>query len=182
MATSCTDMSLTTALRIILLFGTTSLLSIGGGNSVVPEIELQAVDTYHWVDGRQFADLFAIAQAAPGPSTLIVTLVGHAAGGIGGAILATVAMIVPAGALVYICARQWQRAPTAAWRVAFEHGLAPVAVGLIAASGLIVARSADHELSQYLLTGVATLIFCTTRVNPLAIIAAAACIGMVGLV
>ena len=71
------------AWQICLLFGSASLLSIGGGNSVVPEIELRAVSTYHWVTGTQFADLFAIAQTAPGPSILLVTLVGYAAVGTG---------------------------------------------------------------------------------------------------
>ena len=75
-------MTPTTALHLCLLFGGASLMSIGGGNSVVPEIELQAVDTYHWITRSQFADLFALAQAAPGPSILIVTLVGYAAAGV----------------------------------------------------------------------------------------------------
>jgi len=67
------------ALQLCLMFGGASLMSIGGGNSVVPEIELQAVDTYHWLTRGQFADLFALAQAAPGPSILIVTLVRYSA-------------------------------------------------------------------------------------------------------
>ena len=96
-----------TALQICLLFGGASLLSIGGGNSVVPEIELQAVGTYHWLTQAQFADLFALAQAAPGPSILIVTLVGYSAAGVMGALLATVAMVLPAGVLVFVFARLW---------------------------------------------------------------------------
>ncbi len=78
-------MSLQTALRICLLFGTASLLSIGGGNSVVPEMQLKAVHAYHWLTDAQFADIFAIAQVAPGPSILIVTLIGYQAAGILGA-------------------------------------------------------------------------------------------------
>ena len=76
-----------TALQLCLLFGGASLMSIGGGNSVVPEIELQAVGTYHWLTRAQFADLFALAQAAPGPSILIVTLVGYSTAGVLGAVL-----------------------------------------------------------------------------------------------
>ena len=79
-------MNTTLALQICLLFGTASLLSIGGGNAIVPEIELQAVATYHWLTPQQFADFFALAQAAPGPSILIVTLVGYGAAGIIGAL------------------------------------------------------------------------------------------------
>ena len=86
-------MSVSTVLQLCLLFGSASLMSIGGGNSVVPEIELQAVGTYHWLTQGQFADLFALAQAAPGPSILLVTLVGYSVAGIAGAIVATAAMV-----------------------------------------------------------------------------------------
>ena len=171
-----------TALQIALLFGGASLMSVGGGNSVVPEIQLQSVHTYHWLTAAQFADLFAIAQAAPGPSILLVTLVGYAAAGVIGALLATVAMIVPAAALVFAFARVWQSVHDSPWRMAFEHGLAPVAVGLIAASGIIVARAADHSLAQYALTALATLVFCATRANPILVVGVAGFVGWLGLV
>jgi chromate transporter len=174
--------SLTTALQICLLFGGASLMSVGGGNSVVPEIELQAVDTYHWLSQAQFADLFALAQAAPGPSVLIVTLVGYSAAGVAGALLATAAMVAPAGVLVFVFARLWGRVEASPWRFAFEHGLAPVAVGLIAASGVVVARAADHSPAQYALTALATLVFCATKVSPIVVVAFAGFVGWLGLV
>jgi chromate transporter len=176
------DVSASTSLQLCLLFGGASLMSIGGGNSVVPEIELQAVGTYHWLTQSQFADLFALAQAAPGPSILLVTLVGYSAAGIFGALLATVAMIAPAGVLVFVFARLWGRVEVSPWRFAFEHGLAPVAVGLVAASGVVVARAADHTLAQYGLTALATLVFCTTKVNPILVVAGAGLVGWLGFV
>jgi chromate transporter len=86
------------------LFGSLSLLSIGGGNAVLPEMHMQAVKGHHWLTDSQFADVFSISQAAPGPSILIVTLVGYGAGfsvggvpaAIVGGVVATVAMIMPA--------------------------------------------------------------------------------------
>jgi chromate transporter len=157
-------------------------MSIGGGNAIVPEIELQAVATYHWLTPEQFADFFALAQAAPGPSILIVTLVGYGAAGILGAVLATVAMLVPSGALVLVFARFWDRMQTSPWRWAFERGMAPVAVGLIAASGVVVARAADHSIAQYALTVLATIVFCVSNVNPLFIMVFAGLLGWLGLV
>jgi chromate transporter len=175
-------MSPATALQLCLVFGAASLMSIGGGNSVVPEIELQAVGTYRWLTQGQFADLFALAQAAPGPSILIVTLIGYSAAGVAGAVLATVAMVAPAGVLVFVFVRLWSRFEASPWRAAFEHGLAPIAVGLIAASGVIVARAADHSLAQYALTAVATLVFCTTKVNPIVVVGLAGLAGWLGVV
>ena len=165
-STASRPMKAATALHLCLLFGGASLMSIGGGNSVVPDIELQAVDTYHWITRSQFADLFALAQAAPGPSILIVTLVGYAAAGVPGAVLATAAMVLPAAALVLVFARFWERARTSPWRFAFEHGLAPVAVGLIASSGIIVARGADHSLAQYRADGASDGAFLHNKGQP----------------
>ena len=71
---------MSTYLQLAAMFGTLSLLSIGGGNAVLPEMHMQAVVGKHWLTNSQFADVFSISQAAPGPSILIVTLVGYAAG------------------------------------------------------------------------------------------------------
>jgi chromate transport protein ChrA len=74
-----------TYLQLAGLFASLSLLSIGGGNAVLPEMHLQAVKGHHWMTDSQFADIFSISQTAPGPSILIVTLVGYGAGSPSGA-------------------------------------------------------------------------------------------------
>ena len=89
---------------------------------------------------------------------------------------------LPAAALVLVFARIWERVHTSPWRSAFEHGLAPIAVGLIAASGIIVARGADHTLAQYVLTALAAVVFCTTKVQPLVVVGLAGLAGWLGLV
>lgn len=180
-------MSPKTIAQILGLFGMLSVLSIGGGNTVIPEMHLQAVSQFHWLDSRQFADLFAISQAAPGPSMLIVTLLGYKAGGEGfwgvvGAVLATVAMITPAALLVYFSARFWNSAKEAKWRKAVERGFAPLTVGLVLASGVIVAKSADHGYREWALTAVATVIFTCTKTNPLVVVGIAGLIGWLHLV
>ncbi len=71
---------MSTYLQIAGLFGMLSLLSIGGGNVVLPEMHMQAVNHRHWLSNSQFADLFSISQTAPGPSILIVSMVGYGAG------------------------------------------------------------------------------------------------------
>ena len=101
---------ISTYLQLAGLFASLSLLSIGGGNAVLPEMHLQAVKGHHWMTNSQFADIFSISQAAPGPSILIVTLVGYAAGlhvgdvpgAVLGGLVATVSMILPAGIFVYV--------------------------------------------------------------------------------
>lgn len=180
-------MSPQTLTHLLILFGSLSLLSIGGGNSIIPDMHLQTVRDYHWMTDRQFADVFAIAQSAPGPSVLIVTLIGYKAGlaggigwGIFGAVVATIAMILPAAVLVFWVAQFWQKAEKSAWRHAVERGFAPLAVGLILATAFIVSRTADHGKMAVALTLVCTLIFATTKINPLVIVAIGGFLGWMG--
>jgi chromate transporter len=179
-----------TYLQLVILFGSLSLMSIGGGNAVLPEMHLRSVNQDHWVTNSQFADLFSISQTAPGPSILIVGMIGYAAGlpvggvlgGILGGVVATVAMVLPAASLVYAITLFWQRAEQSKWRIAVEKGFAPLTVGLILASSLVMSRAADHDWRAYLLTAVCTLIFVRTTINPLIIVAIAGVIGYFGIV
>jgi chromate transporter len=179
-----------TYVQLVTMFGTLSLLSIGGGNAVLPEMHLRAVRGAHWLTNSQFADIFSISQAAPGPSILIVTLVGYAAGlrtggvlgGIVGGVIATAAMIIPAATLVYALTRFWQKAEKSRLRYAVEKGFAPLTVGLILATSLVMSRAADHDWRTYLLTGACTLIFIFSKVNPLIVVLTAGLIGYLGVV
>jgi len=173
-------MNLRTLTQILLLFSSLSILSIGGGNTVLPEMHRKTVDNYHWLTDKQFADVFAISQAAPGPSILIVTILGYKAAGVPGAILATISMMLPAGLLVYLVSRVWEKAKDAPVRKAIEKGLAPLTVGLILASGWVMSQAADHDWRTYILTGVCTAIFSTTKINPVFLVGAAGLIGWLG--
>lgn len=173
-------MNLKTLLQLFLLFSSLSILSIGGGNTVLPEMHRKTVDDHGWLTDKQFADVFAISQAAPGPSILIVTMIGYKAAGVPGALLATIAMMLPAGILVYLVSRVWARAKDSPARKAIEKGFAPLTVGLILASAWIMSKAADQSWQAYLLTGVCTLIFCTTKINPLIVVATAGVIGWLG--
>jgi chromate transporter len=183
-------MNVKTLLQIVLLFSSLSLLSIGGGNTILPEMHQKVVGDHHWLTDSQFADVFAISQAAPGPSILIVTLIGYKAGltvggeliGVLGALLATVAIIIPAGLLVYFVVQFWEHAKNSAVRHAIEKGFAPLTVGLVLASGYVMSKTADQDWRAYLLTGICTVIFVFTRVNPLIVVAIAGFLGWMGLV
>jgi chromate transporter len=181
---------MSTYLQLAALFATLSLLSIGGGNAVLPEMHMQAVKSHHWMTDSQFADIFSISQTAPGPSILIVTLVGYGAGlhvgGVPGAILggivATVAMIMPAASLMYVVTLFWQKAQKSKLRYAVEKGFAPLTVGLIMATSLVMSRAADHDWRAYTLTAICTAIFIFTKTNPLIVVGAAGVLGYFGVV
>src|SRR2546430_17714463 len=96
---------LRTLLALALAFAPLSLLSIGGGASLLAEIEHQSVSVHAWTTEREFANLFAISRAAPGPGTMLSTLIGWKVAGLAGAFTATIAPLLSSSPLGY-AARQ----------------------------------------------------------------------------
>lgn len=163
-------------------FLTLSLLSIGGANAVLPEIQLRAVEIEHWMTDADFSEMFALSQAAPGPNVLIVSLVGWKAAGVAGALVAMIAMCVPSSLLTYHFAKVWERFREAPLRIAIQTALAPVTVGLIVASGYVITRAIDHEWQSYAVTGTTLVLALTTRLHPLWMLAGAGVLGALHIV
>jgi chromate transporter len=170
-----------TLLTLALQFSLLSFLAIGGAITALPEMHRQAVDVYHWMSSAQFAQLVAIAQAAPGPNVMIVTLIGQQAAGIPGALVATICMCGPACAVAFHIVRAFHHFRESRWAIAVQAGLVPVSVGLVAATALIVTRSADHGWATLLISAATFALAHWTRVSPLWALGAASALGFAGL-
>ncbi len=170
-----------TLAALAVLFTILSFLSIGGAISALPEIHRQAVDLRGWMTDREFVDLVAIAQAAPGPNVLFVTLIGHHVAGIPGALVATVFMCGPACLVAFGISRVFDRFRDRPWRMAVQTGLVPVSIGLIGATALIIARSADHDWRTFAVTAASFAVTYWTRISPLYALAVATAAGLAGL-
>lgn len=172
----------TTLVTLAVQFAIIALLSFGGANAVLPEMYRQAVELHSWVNERQFADMFAISQVVPGPNVMIVTLIGFHLAGLVGALVATLAMCGPTAVLAYLLARAWDRFKNAPWRTVVEVGLAPISVGLVAASGVLLAISTSVSIPAGLIVlGTAAMTYWT-RWSPLWALAAGALLGLAGLI
>ena len=153
--------------QIAITFSTLSLVAIGGANAVVPELHRQAVTVQGWMSDTTFANLFAIAQAAPGPNVIIASLIGWHLAGAAGLVVATLGMCLPSSLLTFSVSRLRQRVIHAAWLKILQRALMPVPIGLMAASGVIMSRAADGSWMAIILT-VATAIYVGfTQHNPI---------------
>jgi chromate transporter len=168
--------------QLALMFGLMSLMAVGGANVLVPELHRQIVDLHHWMSGGEFATLFALAQASPGPNILIVTLLGWRLAGLAGALVATLAMCVPAGLLAYGVGRVWDAFRDASWRKGIERGVAPITIGLVLGSGYLLSRAADAGWVAVGLTGLTALAAAQGKVNPIWLLAAGGLLGLTGVV
>lgn len=158
-----------------------SLVAIGGANAVVPEMHRIAVEVEHWMTDRQFAELFALANAAPGPNVLMVCLIGFQAAGIAGAAVATLAMCGPSCLLTYFVVHRWERNGNTRLKKIVQRGLAPITIGLIAASAYVVNRAAIHDGLDVALAAGTFVLMATTRYNPLWVFGVATALGLLGI-
>ena len=166
-------------LGLLVVFIPLSLLSIGGGPSILAGIQ-NAVSSRHWMSERDFIDLFAIARAAPGPGVLLATLVGWKVAGIPGAIVASLALFVPSSIVYYAIARQWNAHRGKRWHNALELGLAPVAAGLILAGSLVILRASGGDPLLWTIAAASTaLLLWVPKLNPLWVLGVAGVVAVV---
>ena len=133
------------------------------------------------MDDSTFSHLFAIAQAAPGPNLLVVSLIGWQVAGIPGAIAATLGTCLPVSTIVFLLYRRSERMKGNSWQQAIETGIAPIAVGLVSTSGWFVVTSAGLDYRGVILTIVVTAIFLNKSCHPLYLLFAGGIAGALGL-
>ena len=167
-------------LALAVIFAQLSLLAFGGGATVLPEMQRQVVQVHHWMSAQEFSALFALAQAAPGPNMMVVTLIGWHVAGWRGALITTLGMFGPSSILTGAVLHAWERFKDRPWRRIVQNGLAPTAAGLIAASAVVITRGSAHGWVLGVIAAVAALILVKTRLHPLAVLAAGALVGLTG--
>jgi chromate transporter len=156
-----------------------SLVAIGGANAVLPEIHHQVVDVQSWMNNETFAGLFSLAQVAPGPNILIVSLIGWYVAGLPGLVIATVSVILPSCFLAFLVGRFLTRHSEKDWLRLLETALVPIAIGLMLAGGVVMARAADHAALPVAVTAAAAAFVLFSNRNPIWLLAAAGVIAAI---
>lgn len=166
-----------------------SLFSLGGGNTLLSEYHHLSVEQYCWLSSSQFADIYALAEAAPGPSSMIVGLLGMGAGWPEGpfwALLsgygAELAILLPSTLLMVLACLRWNQLRHSPWRIAFERGLGPITLGILFAVGLKILHTSDTNVPGVLVSLVVCVLMLTTRISPLWFMAVAGVLGGLGII
>jgi chromate transporter len=189
-------------LALFLQYMFLSLLSISGAITTVPDMHRYLVAQQGWLTDAQFTSSVAIAQAAPGPNVLFVALMGwnvgiNAAGGVQAGVSAwplgffgltvtLVGIMLPSTTLTYFATRWGHRNRERRAVRAFKQGMAPVVIGLLTATGWVLATGNGAASSTpwhlWLLTVAAALLVWRTRIHLLWMLAAGAILGALGIV
>jgi len=182
----------TTLLQVAILFATLSLSAFGGGKVVLPTMHHDAVqvrpnypaNNHQWMDDEDFVNLFSISMAAPGPSMMVVTLVGlkacfpyGTAIALLGALVATLAMFVPSSFLVYFAGNWWDHWKESPWRHSVMDAIMPISTGLILAATWIISKTSIHTIPTAIMGVIALCLMLFTKINPVLMMAVAGVIS-----
>jgi chromate transporter len=138
-------------------------LSYGGGFVIIPLMQGDAVDRYHWMTDAQFLNAVALGQVTPGPVVHTVSAVGYAAAGLGGALLAAAVAFAPSFAFVLAGAARFDQLRASASARAFLGGAGPAAIGAIVGSAVPLALAIEHAWQAAVLAAAAGLLVIGRR-------------------
>ena len=154
-----------------------SVFATGGAMALASDMHRYVVDEHAYITHTQFVNSIALAQAAPGPNILFVTVMGWQIAGLPGALATTLGLSLPALVFPVIVSRLGRLVQFERLLKALRVGLGPVAIGLMAATCFLLVRQAPGVWKGAAIIAVSTLLLATTRVPPVLLIFAAGVVG-----
>jgi chromate transporter len=161
-----------------------SLLAVGGAITTASDMHRYVVVEHGWISDAQFTSSIAIAQAAPGPNVLFVAVIGWNVAGAAGA-LATLAGTLAPSTLLVLAVSRWaaQRREHRGVR-AFTTGMAPLTLGLLLATGWVLAepfvRVTDQRVGALALIAATIVAMMRFKLSPMWLVALGAVVGAAG--
>jgi len=149
------------------------LFSYGGGFVIVPLMQHDAVHTYHWMTAGQFLDAVALGQVTPGPVVQTVAVVGYAASGLAGGLLAAFVAFAPSFVFVLVGGPRFDRLRTNSWAQSFLTGAGSASIGAIAGSTIPLALALSHLWQLGVLAAAAVWLLALRRGIVTALVGAA---------
>jgi chromate transporter len=156
-------------------------LAFGGGFVIIPLMQADAVSRYHWMTGAQFLNAVALGQVTPGPVVQTVAVVGYAAAGLAGGLLAAAVAFAPSFLIVMLGGPRFGKIRANQRARAFLDGAGPAAIGAILGSAITLARELAHPWQYAVLAGALVLLLPLRRGVVLVLLSAAAIGVMIAL-
>jgi chromate transporter len=165
---------------LALHFTLLSLLAVGGAITTAPDMHRFVVGERGWLSDAGFTASVALAQAAPGPNVLFVAVIGWNVGGLAGVAATLFGTLLPSTTLA-LWASRWGAARARSRGVrAFTAGMAPLTIGLLLASGWVLAEPARGHLGAWALIALTVVAMLRTKASPIWLVLAGAVVGGLG--
>jgi chromate transporter len=164
---------------LVLTFLKIGAFTFGGGLVMVAFIQQDAVNTFGWLSQREFIDAVALGQITPGPIVISSVFIGYKVAGLLGATLSMLAISLPSFLMTIAAGHQLRRLRSNASLQAFLRGVAPAVIGLIVASGVIIARASLVDIPTVALSALALLAIVRFKIDNALVVVVAGVLGAV---
>jgi len=164
-------------LKFCLILIMVNALTIGGGFVMIPLLQKEFVEKYHWLTNQEFLDAIAVGQITPGPLTVMNAFIGYKISGILGSILAMISSYLPSLIITTIVVRNYYTYKESLFVNTSFKGIKPAVVGLLIAVALSLGKSA---LVDYVTLGIAItsfILIAFTKIDPTFVIIGAGVLG-----
>lgn len=170
---------MTSWIQLASVFSMLSLLAVGGGSAVLPEMQT-LLHQYFNFSQTEFVHAYSVGQLAPGPNMLAVLIMGEMIDGIVGALIVALAFFIPSSILCLYAGRLWTRIGDTPWRHSLQQALEPISIGLMCSGVYTIAKESLVNWQSCAVALVVGLLLLKTKVNPVFLILGAGLIGFLG--
>jgi chromate transporter len=156
-------------IQLALSFGLLSILAVGGGTAVLPEMQTLLAHQFD-IGHTQFVHIYSIGQVAPGPNMLMVLIIGFQVAGLLGALVVLLAFFIPSSVLCFYAGRLWSYFGENPWRRSIQNALEPISVGLMASGVYAVGKASIVSPLTAGLALITLYLILRTKINPVIVI------------
>ena len=165
---------------LFLTFSLLSLLAVGGGTAVLPEMQTLLAQNFA-ISHTQFVHIYSIGQIAPGPNMLMVLVIGFQVAGALGAAVVLFSFFLPSSILCLYAGRLWERFGESPWRRSVQDALEPISIGLMASGVYAVAKASIVSPTTLILALITLYLILRTKINPVFVILGSGLAGLIAL-
>jgi len=170
---------MTSWIQLASVFSMLSLLAVGGGSAVLPEMQT-LLHQYFNFSQTDFVHAYSVGQLAPGPNMLAVLIMGEMIDGMIGAFIVALAFFIPSSILCLYAGRLWRKIGDTPWRHSLQQALEPISIGLMCSGVYTIAKESLVNWQSCAVALLVGALLLKTKINPVILILGAGVIGLLG--
>jgi len=152
-------------------------LTIGGGFVMLPMLQREFVEKYHWLTNKEFLDAIAIGQVTPGPLTVMNAFMGYKIYGLLGAVMAMISSYLPCIIIVTLVAKYYYTYRESVIVNSSFKGIRPAVIGLLAAVAISLGNASLVDTITFGIATISFIVIAFTKIDPTFVIIGSGIIG-----
>jgi len=152
-------------------------LTIGGGFVMLPMLQKEFVEKYHWLTNKEFMDAIAIGQVTPGPLTVMNAFMGYKIYGLLGAIMAMISSYLPCIIIVTLVAKYYYTYKKSVIVISSFNGIKPAVIGLLADVAISLGNTSLVDPITFGIAIISFAVIAFTKIDPTFVIIGAGVMG-----